>query len=457
MKRNHKLLFAFVMLGIILTIVSGCTAAAPSPTIVPTDIPAPTATATPIPRSATIKSITGTVEVRSGPDAEYAPAEVGQVLAVGNELRTGEDGRAVIALDDGTAIAVASGSQISLSALEGTHESPVTNFFLALGKLFSVGGGELAPGASFEIDTPKGTAAIRGSMLGVAYSEAEGASVNCLVGHCSAALNDQEVALTGGKAVAITDAGPGEVTDMEPEDLREWSVALNQIEVAGTDISGGIDPTCSCTGTDLTCADGTVIPAFPTCIEGQSCECDGTSLVCPDQTYENDPVCAAGSLACTCQGPNLFCDDGSSFFNSLACTGGSLCFCQGADLTCADGTTYPNDIACVTVSSSGCQCFEGYEVCADGTVNFNTPSCSNPDIPCSCQGTTFVCSDPGGGGDISIPDYPLCGGTGGVFPGSGGDTSCVCAGPDLYCSDGSVVPGSPSCAGAPAVPEFPVP
>src|SRR5262245_11659042 len=133
MKTVRRTSFALILCWLVLFVLSACggTSAPPASTDAPPTSP-PTNTPLPIPRAATLKTVEGVVEWRHGAEGEYAPAEAGQVLEVGDEVRTGEDGRAVIALDDGTAMVVTANASFSLTALEGTHESPVTQFFLNL-------------------------------------------------------------------------------------------------------------------------------------------------------------------------------------------------------------------------------------------------------------------------------------------------------------------------------------
>ena len=449
MKRIKEILFVrFVIIGpLVALVLAGCgsatsasTAATQTP-LPPTDMP--TATSTPVPRSALLKAVTGTVEIKHGDQGEYAAAAAGLVMAVGDALRTGKDGRAVIMLDDGTGVVIAAESTFALMALEGTHETPITRLLLSLGAIFTIGQGHLPAGASYDIETPSGVAAIRGSMLWVRYDVDKGMQAGCLIGKCSATSGNKTVDLGGGEKVSSTSEGLSEVGDLDAKVILEWSKALKLAGEAGIKVDNGIDPTCACDGPDMKCADGTTVAAFPTCTEGAACTCSGSDLVCGNQTQANSPVCTASASNCTCAGPNLICDNNQTFLNVPACSGGQVCLCKGADLTCPDGTVYPGDLSCS--ARTGCTCQQGVEICSDGSMAFNTPSCAS-DLPCVCNGTTFVCTSEGQ--TFSIPNYPLCGGGGGTT--GGGGPTCVCSGSDLYCSDGSITPGDPSCAGAAA-------
>jgi len=417
-----------------------------------TKMPLPSATAihateappspTPIPRSATVKSVTGVVEIRASAEATFAPATAGQQMLTGDELKTGSDGQAVMVLDDGTGIVVAADSSFSLSTLEGTHDNPITRFFLNLGQVFTIGPSDFNPDAVYEIETPRGVATIRGTMLGVRFDLETGGQFNCLIGQCAVALEDIQVDLPAGTQVSVNDQGISAVTDMDSTQILEWSQALQAAEGAGVNTSGEIGSDCTCSGTTLNCSDGTSIAGFPTCIQGSACECESDTLTCGDSTTTDSPVCQAGASGCVCSGPNLLCSGNQVFYNVSACTGGALCLCNGVDLQCDNGTVYPGDPSCAPATD--CQCYEGVLMCSNGSMYFNAATCPS-NLPCTCQGTTFVCVQDGE--TVSIPDYPLCGGTGG-FAGT-----CICADGTLYCSDGRIVPGDPSCAGTIVVPD----
>lgn len=378
-----------------------------------------------------IKTVEGTVELRVGAKGKFAPAAAGQTMSVDDELKTGKDGRALVLLDDGTGVVLTADSSLDLKKEEGTHESPITQFFLNLGSVFTIGHGELAPDASYEIDTPKGVATIRGSMLGVTYSAAKGTQVTCMIGHCGAALNGKEVELTGGKKVSITSTGVSQPADMTSAEKLDWSKALKTAEDAGVKTSESISTTCTCSGKDMKCSDGTSVTNFPTCVQGPACTCDASGgLTCGATTTAKSPVCTNGASNCTCSGPNLICEGGQTFYNVAACTGGATCLCKGADLTCSDGTTYPGDPACA--ARTGCTCSQGMTICSDGSMSFNTGSCVNANVPCTCQGTTLVCNT--NGVSASVPNAPQCGGS----AGTNGTRTCICSSGQLFCSDGTV-------------------
>jgi hypothetical protein len=359
----------------------------------------------------TVQYIKGDVQSRPEETSEFSPAVVGQTLAVGAELTTGPNSSAALVLDDGLVIRVAAASAFKVSALEGSHESPITRFFLNLGAVFSISKGELPAGASYEIETPDGVATIRGSMLGVRYDPKKKLTrITCLTGHCSARAGDKIVDLVDDQQSGISGGKVDEPGRMTGDQKHEWSETFNDLKDAGLSTNDAIDPACACDGINLTCPDGTVIPEYPTCTAGAACQCQGTDLVCDDgKTYANSAACKSAGATCSCDGPNLYCDDGSIEYQSQVCLGDTTCSCQGVDLVCGS-TTYADNPACQDFQSLGC----------------------------TCSGTSLVCPIDGGG-TISMPDNPMCAG--------GGGSQCYCLGTDLYCADGSVTAGASACAG----------
>jgi hypothetical protein len=62
------------------------------------------------PRSATLQSAEGTIQIRTNAGGGILAVEPGMALVAGNEIQTGPDGEAVLLLDDGTVIVVAENS-----------------------------------------------------------------------------------------------------------------------------------------------------------------------------------------------------------------------------------------------------------------------------------------------------------------------------------------------------------
>jgi hypothetical protein len=150
----------------------------------------------------------------------------------------------VLGLDDGTAVVLASDSRLSLKTLEGTPPSPVTRFFINIGRVFTFRAG-LAPlpeGAAFEVEAPAAVLAIRGSSLAVFVvppdSQQPGVTtLLCLAGQCEArsTLTSEAVVLAGSQRVEVDTQGDiGPVEAASDADLDEAEQAFDEAQDAGT-------------------------------------------------------------------------------------------------------------------------------------------------------------------------------------------------------------------------------
>lgn len=231
-----------LQLTIFLILVSCGPAPLPTPTEAgvatkePTRTPAPSTatprpTASPTPRSnrtAIFGMVENTVDARKSETDEYAPASLGLTFPVGGQARTGEDGRARLNLaPDETIIRLAPNTLFTLSSLEEKKSNPFTLLELFFGQIYIIlSGGEL------QVKTPSGTAAVRGSMLGVSYDpETKTMTATCIEGHCSLRNEAGIIELVEGQAAdilqGILSTKPRLITDAELLDWLEFTPELD--------------------------------------------------------------------------------------------------------------------------------------------------------------------------------------------------------------------------------------
>ncbi|BCM91976.1 hypothetical protein IAD21_03855 [Abditibacteriota bacterium] len=120
-------------------------------------------------RLASVKSTTGSVEIkRAGEDAFHAVA-VGDVVKAGDELQTGDNGRGEFAWADGTRWKLEPKTHLKIerAAINSWRKSEQTQFRLDAGKVFVRVVKSLAPGSSFQIETPSAVAAVRGTVWSI--------------------------------------------------------------------------------------------------------------------------------------------------------------------------------------------------------------------------------------------------------------------------------------------------
>jgi LysM repeat protein len=131
-------------------------------------------------RSAVIESAVGTVEWRASSKAEWAAAQVGQVLAEGAEVRTGASSTAALRLTEGSKIYVGPSSEVVVNLLNPFMDSRLTVLDVGRGQLWV-----LLNGGSLDIKTPLGTATAREAYLSLNYQpQGQDLDITCLQGMC---------------------------------------------------------------------------------------------------------------------------------------------------------------------------------------------------------------------------------------------------------------------------------
>jgi LysM repeat protein len=131
-------------------------------------------------RSAAILEITGQVEARRSSEAEWAPAQPGQVLSEGSQLRTGAGARVSLQLTEGTKIYAGPDTTFTFNLLNPFLDSQLTALALEAGQVWV-----LLSGGALDVETPLGIATARGAYIGVRYQpQGRDLEVTCLQGVC---------------------------------------------------------------------------------------------------------------------------------------------------------------------------------------------------------------------------------------------------------------------------------
>lgn len=218
----------FLILFILAAALNACApkaAPTPAPTLENTSAPAvtlsPAAAIPPEPSalSAILSEIIGKVETKQANHEAFAPAEVNSFLDENGQAMTGSDGRARLDLSTGTIVRLAPDSLFTLVSNEPADGSLKTRIEMAIGTLFVI-----LNGGSLEVETPTGTAAVRGSFMSVSYNPYDGqVRITCLEGHCSLNGPGGGVEITAGQTAVITGAGlPPQVGEMTDTDIQMW-------------------------------------------------------------------------------------------------------------------------------------------------------------------------------------------------------------------------------------------
>ena len=166
--------------------------------------------------TAMLKEVEGASDIKQPGNSDFSPALVGMTLQQNGSVRTGDDGRVRIDLSTGTIIRVAPSSLFTFAPSQPANGAQSSQFSLDLGSIFII-----LNGGQANVNTPSGTASVRGSYLGVFLDSATGnVIISCLEGHCSAR-----------NAAGSVDLSTGQTTSLFP---RDQATGQYQIPIVGS-------------------------------------------------------------------------------------------------------------------------------------------------------------------------------------------------------------------------------
>jgi hypothetical protein len=126
--------------------------------------------------NAQVFSVSGTVEFAGPGSSSYAPLKKGQILAIGSTVRTGDDGVAVLVTTPGSAIQLGNSSILKINKLAfAKSDGDVTQRTAVLQLTSGVVSALIDPSTpkitDFQVQTPEGAAAARGTFYAVLVYE----------------------------------------------------------------------------------------------------------------------------------------------------------------------------------------------------------------------------------------------------------------------------------------------
>ncbi len=154
------------------------------------------------------------VEVRLSAQGDYAPAEAGQALPVGGQVRSGTVGQARLDLEpDASLIWIGTQSELTLEAL-GDRSARLG---LVSGVVWvALNGGTL------EVVTEAGTASMRSGRMGVEYDPlTRSMEVTCQAGRCSLSNGEGQVSLRAGDTSEISGQDQGPAAEVPVSTLQQ--------------------------------------------------------------------------------------------------------------------------------------------------------------------------------------------------------------------------------------------
>jgi ferric-dicitrate binding protein FerR (iron transport regulator) len=202
---------------------------------------------TPSPRTAELSELRNTVEARASGADQWQTASEGQNIAAGDGVRTGDEARARLDLSDGGILRLGANTEFELTELSPGETDPATRLQVGAGHVWISVSKALGNGA-FEVDTPNGVAAVRGSLMGVEYYPANGQMIiTCLEGQCRLTQpgSGQFTDLTTGQQTGIPGFGrdPGAAKPIDVVRLGEWAQVFPEALSIVVTITPGPPPT----------------------------------------------------------------------------------------------------------------------------------------------------------------------------------------------------------------------
>lgn len=133
-------------------------------------------------QEATIKAMTGDVEMQALPAKDFVAAAVGAKLKTGDFISTGYDSTAVLAFEDNSEVQVSAMTQLRIDEFLNKDNRTKTQLFLRVGSVQAKVKHTASIRSDFSVVTPTCTASVRGSEERVTYLPGFGTTVEYLEG-----------------------------------------------------------------------------------------------------------------------------------------------------------------------------------------------------------------------------------------------------------------------------------
>jgi hypothetical protein len=197
------LFFLFVASSLVLASCSAQPTPAPVPSANDT-VPANTDTLAAADLSAILSEVQGAVEMKNPDQAGFSAAANGGILQVQGQVRTGADGHIRLDLSSGTLVRVAPDSLFTLESNVASGDSLLTRLKMEAGRIWII-----LRGGQLDVETPSGTASVRGSYLSVWVDpESNDVYLTCLEGSCQAQNDGGSMDFTTGEFCSLYYSDP---------------------------------------------------------------------------------------------------------------------------------------------------------------------------------------------------------------------------------------------------------
>ncbi len=172
------------------------------------------------PSTLTVFSITeGDVFVMKAGTDSWTEAEVGMSLEIGDSMKTGDDSNAEITFFDGSTIELQAGTEIEITGLGISGETDSTTITLeqTIGSIIFRVTKILDPESRYEVETPAGVVAVRGSAVQVYVIEDGTTWTTNLEGEIWAVAQGVELQVPEGRQCIVRPGQPPELLELHFE------------------------------------------------------------------------------------------------------------------------------------------------------------------------------------------------------------------------------------------------
>ncbi len=172
------------------------------------------------PSTLTILSISeGDVSVLKAGTGSWIEAQVGMSLEAGDSIKTGDDSSAEITFFDGSTIELEAGTEIEIASLDISADTGSTTITLeqTIGNTISRVTKILDPASRYEVETPTGVVAVRGSAMQVYVIEDGTTWAISLEGDIWAVAQGVEIQILEGRQCIVRPDQPPELIDVNFE------------------------------------------------------------------------------------------------------------------------------------------------------------------------------------------------------------------------------------------------
>ncbi len=177
----------------------------------------------------TVFSITeGDVFVMKAGTDNWTEGEVGMSLETGDSIKTGDNSNAKITFFDGSTIELQAGTEIEITSLDISGEDGSTTITLEqiIGNTISRVTKILDPGSRYEVETPAGVVAVRGSVMQVYVIEDGTTWVVNLEGDIWAVAQGVELQISEGQQCIIRPGQQPELIYLDEIGPGVWSLSV---------------------------------------------------------------------------------------------------------------------------------------------------------------------------------------------------------------------------------------